>query len=94
MSRILRCLAALLLVMLLAVPASAATGASSARVDAVLDHNGDCQVTLSMTLQMDQATELWVPIPGNARSISINGSGASTDKEGLVAREGTVIAVS
>ena len=81
MGRAAVCLVVMLLIFSMAVPASAVTGASDARVDAVLDQSGACQVTLSMTLRVEQAAEIWLPIPENARSVSLNGSGASTDHE-------------
>lgn len=70
------------LVLALCVPASAATGASNARVDAVLDTDGSCQVTIALNLHLDAAAELRFPVPKNARSITLNGAGASTRASG------------
>ena len=72
----------ILLLVALCVPAFAATGASDARVDAVLDTDGTCQVTISLNLHLDKATELRFPVPKNARSITLNGAGASTRASG------------
>lgn len=77
-------LTAILLIFMLAlpVPGRAATGASGARVDAVLDSDGNCQVTVTATLYTDQTDGLYFPIPQNARGISLGGKGASTRQSG------------
>ena len=71
----------LLLLSVMCVPVMATQG-TGARADAVLDADGSCQVTLSLTLQLDQAGEVRFPVPGNARGITLNGAGASTRREG------------
>lgn len=70
------------LVLALSLPVWAAASASGARVDAVLDTDGSCQVTVSATLHLDAASELSFPVPKNARGISLNGSGVSTRASG------------
>ena len=74
---------AVLLVILMCIPASAATNATSAtgvRVDAVLDPDGSCEVTLAATLHLEHSENLRFPLPENARGITLNGSGVSTRK--------------
>lgn len=71
-----------LLVMTLCMPVQAAVGASDARVDAVLDTDGSCQVTISATLYLESTDGLTFPVPGNARGISLSGSGVSTRQSG------------
>lgn len=70
------------LMLALCVPAYAVTGAEGARVDAVLDTDGTCQVTLAMNLRIEQSGSIRFPVPLNARGITLNGAGASTKREG------------
>ena len=72
----------ILLMTTLCVPALAANGASNARVDAVLDTDGSCQVTIALNLHLDAAAELRFPVPKSARAITLNGAGASTRPSG------------
>lgn len=83
MRRFILLILTLLLLVVMCIPASAATIATSAtgvRVDAVLDADGTCQVTLSATLHLEQSGSLQFPLPENARGITLNGSGISTRK--------------
>ncbi len=75
-------LAVFALVLAVSTPALGATGASNARLDAILETDGDCQVTLSVTVHLDEPAQLRWPVPKNARSITVNGSGASTRRDG------------
>ena len=82
MRRFLCFLLVLVLTIGLCVSVNASTGVEGARVDAVLDLDGTCQVTLSMNLRIEQSGAIRFPVPLNARGISLNGSGASTKREG------------
>jgi len=73
---------AVLLMLALSIPVWAATGVSSARVDAVLDADGNCQVTITATLLLEQTDGVSFPVPGNARGISLGGKGVSTRPSG------------
>lgn len=81
MKRILPLVLAVFLLITLAVPVFAATGASIMSIDAILSDDGTCQVTVTTTLRVDQtSTDILFPIPGNARGISVNGGSAITRK--------------
>ena len=68
-----------ILVVALALPCHAATGVTRADVNAAVNTNGSCQVTLDLQLHLDSAPEsLYFPLPKEARSISVNGSSART----------------
>lgn len=53
-------------------------------MDATLDVDGSCTISVSMNLRIEEAGELRFPVPENARNITLNGYGASTRKEGDV----------
>ena len=82
MKRFLSCL--LLCVVLLgslALPASAESNAS--RVDSYInvDSDGNCQISLTVTLHLESAdNNLTFPLPVNATNITMNGSSARTNK--------------
>ena len=81
MKRILPLVLTVFLLITLAVPVFAATGASIMSIDAILSDDGTCQVTVTTTLRVDQtSTDILFPIPGNARGISVNGGTAITRK--------------
>ena len=82
MRRLILSVAVFLLVLTLSATAWAASGASGARVDAVLDTDGNCQVVISATLYLESTDGLTFPVPGNARAISLSGSGVSTRQSG------------
>ena len=61
------------------VPASAVAGSNSAatRADftATVDIDGNCLVTMQLSLHLDKEEEnLYFPLPGTAANITINGS--------------------
>lgn len=67
------------------VPASAVAGSNSAatRADftATVDIDGNCLVTMQMSLHLDKEEEnLYFPLPGTAANITINGSSPSTTR--------------
>ena len=74
----------ILLIMLagtLVVPASAESVASKVDILATVNSEGDCLVSMNVTLHLEQAYEdLSFPLPANARDITVNQSGASTKK--------------
>ncbi len=78
MRRMVSLLAVILLVLALGVPARAAAGASNAQVTAVLDTDGNCQVSITAILYLDSTEGLSFPVPANARGITLNGKGVST----------------
>lgn len=80
MRRFVLIFSAILLVAFMCIPASAATSATGVRIDAVLDPDGSCQVTLAATIHIEQTGDLRFPLPENARSITLNGSGVSSRK--------------
>ena len=84
MRRFLSFCAVIVLLCVICIPVSAATGASGARVDANLDMDGSCTVSVSMNLRVEEEGEIRFPVPANARNITLNGYGASTRKEGDV----------
>ena len=77
---------ALLLVLLLgtlAVPASAASAASGVDIYCTVHADGDCQVTMTVTLRLEDYIEgLTFPLPVNATDISLNGAKARTTQTG------------
>ena len=76
---------AVLCVFLLALPVSAVSGISSAQSQTVVASDGSCQVTLTMTLQLDSAvSDLVFPLPAQARDITVNGQRASSTYTGNV----------
>lgn len=82
MRRVVLILMSILLVIGLSISASAAVGASGCRIDAVLDADGSCQVTISAVLLLEDTEGVSFPVPGNARGISLGGSGVSTRPSG------------
>ena len=72
----------LCLICSLAFSASAATYAKSVSTYATVTSDGSCQVTLSATIHLDQATDhLRFPLPAKAGNITVNGSRASSRVE-------------
>ena len=71
----------MLLLSALVLPASAASAASRADAYITIHANGDCQVTLTLTLRLDDYVDgLTYPLPANATDISMNGSNVRTSK--------------
>lgn len=74
-----------ILICSLAVTASAANSASSAQLSANVSTNGSCQVTLDLQMHLESPVDrLYFPLPGSARSVSVNGSSARTRRSGDV----------
>lgn len=76
-----------LLALLLAVTGSvsAATGATVVQSFATVSTDGGCQVSIAMTLHLEQAGEkLYFPVPADATGISVNGSRVAATKDGDV----------
>ena len=64
---------------LLACPVLAASGVTSAESQTVVNSDGNCQVSLTLTLQLDAPdSDLALPLPENARDITLNGGAAET----------------
>lgn len=71
------------LVLLLAVGASAATGASKIQSIANITGDGGCQVTMVVTLHLEESVpDLCFPVPDNARNVTLNGSNVFPRREG------------
>ena len=83
MRRVILCLAALFISLSLFVDVSAATGASSVTGYATVAADGSCQVSLTVTLHLEQAVDkLSFPVPAEATGVSLNGRRVSTSKQG------------
>ena len=64
-----------------AVPVSAETAASSVDFQCSVTAEGDCLVTMMVTLRMEAAvSELSFPLPSDAKNITLNGSSVGTTK--------------
>lgn len=64
------------------VTAGAANAAQSVKTDATVSHDGTCQVTMVVTVHLDQVTEhLQFPLPGKASNITVNGVRAKSRLE-------------
>ena len=87
------------ILLLLALPASAASGAESCQVQAVVSENGSCDVTMTVTVHLDTVgKDLFFPLPTGARDVTVNGVKVSTsvrgsyrqaDLTGVIAAPGT-----
>ena len=83
MRRFTACLLAVILVVLLCSTAFAANSVTGATFSANVTANGNCQVTLDLQLfLLSPVSDLAFPLPGNARSITLNGSPARTSRSG------------
>lgn len=68
-----------LCLLLLAVPVSAFSGATSAENQTVVDTDGSCEVTLTVLLELDStASSAEFPLPYAARDITVNGTSPDT----------------
>ena len=77
MRRIIVCILCIMLLASLATPAAAASSASKVSIAATVSSDGDCQVTVDVTLVLESAvTELTFPLPRYARNITVNGTSA------------------
>ncbi len=70
-----RFLSILAIFLLLTLPASAFSGISSAQSDTVISGDGSCQVSLKLSLTLDELEKgLTYPLPAGASGITVNGS--------------------
>ena len=87
MRRILILAVTLLLSLSLSISASAATSVSSLGSFATVSADGSCQVTMTVTLHLEQSfSELYFPLPANASNVTVNGSRGWTDRADGVRR--------
>lgn len=78
-------LTAILLLICMALPVYAQSGATAAEAYATVASDGSCQVSLRMTLHLDSPQEsLNFPLPTTAYDITVNGVAASTSRSGQV----------
>ena len=80
MRRIVQIVLCVILCMMLAVTASAV---SAGNIDsyATVSRNGDCQVTMTVALNLDEAVEdMTFPVPRDAHAVTVNGRRVSTQK--------------
>ena len=71
------------LILSMAVSVSAATGVSQGLATASVSSQGDCQVTLDLTVHLEaDGSELLFPVPGNAKAITVNGNSAKASRSG------------
>lgn len=78
-----RLLTVILCLALLALPVGAVSGISAADNQTVVDSDGTCRVTLSLTLYLEEAVaDLRFPLPGHARDITVNGTAAKCQQNG------------
>lgn len=76
-----RLITLILLLFSLTVTAFATTGASSQQNYATVSSDGSCQVSLAVTLHLEEAVnKLYFPVPLNATGVSVNGSRVITTK--------------
>lgn len=74
-----KCICILLCFLMLTMPVFAYSGITSAQSQTTVDSDGTCQVTLTVTLQLDAADPgLVFPLPGQARDITVNGASAKS----------------
>ena len=68
---------------MLAIPVLADNGVTNLASAASVTNTGECQVSISVTIHLDSPVEhLEFPVPAEARSISVNGSGVVAPKDG------------
>ena len=73
----------LILLCVLSGNARAASSASSVSLSATVSSDGSCQVTVDVSLVLDSAvSELYFPLPRQARNITVNGSSARVTRLG------------
>lgn len=71
------------LCLLLALPVSAFSGISSAENQTTVAQNGSCEVTLTISLQLDSIPPVLVfPLPANATGITVNGTPVTASYSG------------
>ncbi len=80
MRRIVQLFLCVLLVMTMAATVSA-VGADKIDSYATVSRNGDCQVTMTVTLKLEEAVEnMTFPVPRDAHAVTVNGRRVSTQK--------------
>ena len=87
------------ILLLLALPVSAANGAQSVQNQTVISSDGGCSVTLTVVLLLDSVPkDLAFPLPADAQNVTVNGIKVSTplrgsyrqaDLTGVIAAPGT-----
>ena len=83
MRRIILLLTTLALILSCSFCASAATSASHIGTFATVSSNGECQVTVTATIRLEEVVEdLYFPVPGTARNVTLNGSRVRTTRQG------------
>lgn len=79
MRKLLSAMLALLLILSMCVTVSAATQASSANYHATVATDGSCQVTLTVTLHLEETvSDLTFPLPRAASNVTLNGAWVRT----------------
>ena len=82
MRRFAALIAAILLLAVLAVPASASS-ATGMQISAVVSTDGSCKATVRVNLMLDQVVDkLTFPLPSGARNVTVNGTSVSTFASG------------
>ena len=82
MKRLFTALCSILLVLALAVGASA-TKANDISIFNTVSNDGSCQVTMTVTLHIDQAEEkITFPVPKEATNVTLNGNRVGTEQTG------------
>jgi len=85
MRRMMHICLALLVLLALALPVRAATEASSVTSYATVAADGSCQISLTVTLRLEQAVEeMYFPVPAEASAVMLNGARVSAPKNGAV----------
>lgn len=80
MRRLLRVLVVAAAVFAVSFQVSAATGATNASCFAAVTNDGNCQVTLTATLHIEQSQGVTFPVPRDASNITFNGTRVRTTK--------------
>ena len=81
MRRFILCILTLLLLVALAVPALGANYASKINVYATVNQNESCQLTVTVTMHLDENSgKLTFPVPLDASGISVNGGRARVNR--------------
>lgn len=87
MRRLTGLFAAFLLILLLTVPAGAVTEASSVKSYATVNTDGSCQISLTVTLHLEEPVEeLYFPVPKAAAAVTLNGARVSALQDGSIRR--------
>ena len=85
MRRLLTVFLALAMLAAMAMNVSALTEVSSMQSFVSVSADGNCQISIAMTLRLDQAVDkLYFPVPAQAAGVSVNGARVSATKDGDV----------